>query len=60
MAIVELLVSATKVAAVLVSLTIAANTFSFSRFRKKNLHTIDSPIDESADNLAVFNVNPSG
>ncbi|CAO2821682.1 unnamed protein product [Amaranthus hypochondriacus] len=59
MAIVELLVSATKVAAVLVSLTIAANTISFSRFRKKNLHTIDSPIDESADNLAVFNVNPS-
>lgn len=60
MAIVGLIISATKLAGVLVSLTIAANTFSFSRFRKKNLRSFHSPIDESADNLALFNVNPSG
>ncbi|KNA15448.1 hypothetical protein SOVF_098180 [Spinacia oleracea] len=58
MAIVELLVTATKFAGVLVSLTFAANAFSFSRFRKKSLLPFNSPIDESADNLAVFNVNP--
>ncbi|KAL2921054.1 Beta-glucosidase-like SFR2 chloroplastic [Bienertia sinuspersici] len=59
MAIVEFIVTATKLAGVLVSLTLAANSFSYSGFRKKNLRSFDSPIDESSDNLAVFNVNPS-
>lgn len=59
MAMFELIFSATKLAGILASLTIAANSFSFSRYRKKNLRPFDSPIDESADTLAVFNVDPS-
>uniref|UniRef100_A0A7C9EXU7 Galactolipid galactosyltransferase n=1 Tax=Opuntia streptacantha TaxID=393608 RepID=A0A7C9EXU7_OPUST len=59
MAIVELLVVATKLAGVLASLTLAANAFSFSRYRKKNLRPFDSPIDDSADTLASFNLDPS-
>lgn len=59
MAIAGLLLTATKLAGVLASLTVAANAFSFSLFRKKNLRPFDSPIDESADTLAVFNLNPS-
>ncbi|KAL8153617.1 hypothetical protein V2J09_011377 [Rumex salicifolius] len=54
-----LAVSAAKLAGVLAAVTIVANAVSFSRFRKKNLGRFHSPIDESADNLAVFNVNPS-
>ncbi|XP_021739893.1 beta-glucosidase-like SFR2, chloroplastic [Chenopodium quinoa] len=59
MAVVELIVTATKLAGVLVSLTFAANAFSFSRFRKKSLRPFHSPIDENADELALFNVNSS-
>ena len=60
MAIIDLVLAATKLAGVLASLTVAANAFSFSRYRKKNLRSFDSPIDESADTLAAFNLNPSG
>ncbi|KAF8017748.1 hypothetical protein BT93_H2829 [Corymbia citriodora subsp. variegata] len=49
-------VTATKLAGVLATLTVAANAFSFSRFRRKNLRPFRTPIDESADVLAVFNV----
>lgn len=59
MAIIELVLGATKLAGVLASLMVAANAFSFSRYRKKNLRSFDSPIDESADTLAAFNLNPS-
>ncbi|GAB4842969.1 Beta-glucosidase-like sfr2, chloroplastic [Ancistrocladus abbreviatus] len=59
MAIVALILTATKLAGVLVTVTVAANTISFSRFRKKNLRQFQSPIDESSDTLAVFNVHPS-
>ncbi|GAV71672.1 Glyco_hydro_1 domain-containing protein [Cephalotus follicularis] len=52
-----LFVLATKLAGVLVSLTVAANAVSFSRYRRKNLRPFESPIDESADELAVFNIN---
>lgn len=54
-----LVVTASKLAGVLVSVTVAANVFSFSRYRKKNLKPFQSPIDESADVLAIFNLNPS-
>ncbi|KAI3884614.1 hypothetical protein MKW92_014861 [Papaver armeniacum] len=50
-------IAATKLAGILVTVTVAANAFSFSRYRKKNLLPFDSPIDESSDTLAVFNIN---
>ncbi|KAL2470238.1 Beta-glucosidase-like SFR2 [Abeliophyllum distichum] len=59
MTLVALFVSATKLAGIIVSVTVAANAFSFSRFRKKNLKPFRTPIDESSDVLAVFNVNPT-
>ncbi|XP_078436337.1 glycosyl hydrolase superfamily protein [Wolffia australiana] len=54
MAISVVLVSATKFAGVLGVITLAANVFSFSRYRKRNLRPIISPIDESAEVLADF------
>ncbi|KAL9407578.1 hypothetical protein AB3S75_046175 [Citrus x aurantiifolia] len=60
MTIVTLLVSATQLAGILVTVTVAANAFSFSRYRKKNLLPLRSPIDESADILASFNVDAEG
>ncbi|XP_015900115.3 beta-glucosidase-like SFR2, chloroplastic [Ziziphus jujuba] len=57
MTIVAIFVTATKVAGILVTVTVAANAFSFSIFRKKNLRRFQSPIDESSDTLAVFNIN---
>ncbi|XP_074291914.1 galactolipid galactosyltransferase SFR2, chloroplastic [Silene latifolia] len=59
MAITALIITATKIAGVLASLTFAANGLSYSRFRKKNLRSFESPIDESSDILADFNVNSS-
>ncbi|KAK9288966.1 hypothetical protein L1049_017437 [Liquidambar formosana] len=59
MTLVALFVSATKLAGVLVTVTVAANAFSYNRFRKKFLHPFRSPIDESSDILAAFNVNPT-
>lgn len=59
MAFLALFVSATKFAGVLVTLSVAANAFSFSRYRRKNLQPFRSPIDESSETLAVFNVDPS-
>lgn len=56
---VALFVAATKLAGILATVTVAANAFSFSRYRKKNLKPFLSPIDESSDTLALFNVNPS-
>ncbi|KAA8531184.1 hypothetical protein F0562_005902 [Nyssa sinensis] len=58
MALLPLFVSAAKLAGVLVTVTLAANAFSFSRYRKKNLRPFRSPIDESSDTLAVFNIDP--
>lgn len=52
-------VTATKLAGLLVTVTIAANAFSFSRYRKKNLLPFQTPIDESSDILASFNVDPT-
>ncbi|KAL5700339.1 galactolipid galactosyltransferase [Ranunculus cassubicifolius] len=54
-----LFVTATKLAGILVTVTVAANAFSFSRFRKKNLRPFRSPIDETSDVLADFNLIPS-
>lgn len=56
MAVVSLFVSATKLAGLLVTVTVAANAFSFSRFWKKNLRPFQSPIDESDETLADFNL----
>lgn len=56
MTIVSLFLTATKLAGALVTLTVAANAFSFSRFRNKNLRRFTSPIDESSDTLADFNI----
>ncbi|ONK78759.1 uncharacterized protein A4U43_C02F22120 [Asparagus officinalis] len=55
---VALFISATKLAGVLVTVTVAANAFSFSRYRRKYLRPFDSPIDESADVLADFTSLP--
>ena len=57
MALTALFFTATKLAGIIVTVSIAANAFSFSRYRKKNLRRFKSPIDESSDTLADFNVN---
>ncbi|XP_071702122.1 galactolipid galactosyltransferase SFR2, chloroplastic [Rutidosis leptorrhynchoides] len=59
MAPIPLIVTATKLAGVLLSITVAANAVSFSRYRKRNLAPFDTPIDETSDTLAIFNVNCS-
>uniref|UniRef100_A0A2P2JSN3 Uncharacterized protein n=1 Tax=Rhizophora mucronata TaxID=61149 RepID=A0A2P2JSN3_RHIMU len=60
MGILALFVSAAKLAGILATVTVAANAFSYSRFRKKNLGPFNSPIDESSDILASFNLNAEG
>ncbi|KAK8494601.1 hypothetical protein V6N12_055083 [Hibiscus sabdariffa] len=57
MALMALFLSATKLAGLIMTVSIAANAFSFSRYRKRNLRRFDSPIDESSDYLADFNIN---
>lgn len=57
MAFLALFVSAAKLAGVLATITVAANVFSFERYRRKNLRQFKSPIDESSEILASFNVN---
>ncbi|KAL9275295.1 Galactolipid galactosyltransferase SFR2, chloroplastic-like protein, partial [Drosera capensis] len=57
MAIVGIIITATKLAGVLATVTVVANALSFSRFRRKNLRPFVNPIDESRDVLAAFNVN---
>nr|XP_043640002.1 beta-glucosidase-like SFR2, chloroplastic [Erigeron canadensis] len=59
MAPIHLIITATKVAGVLATITVAANAVSFNRYRKTNLAPFESPIDETSDTLAVFNVNCS-
>lgn len=60
MPVVAFFITATKLAGVLVTVTVAANAFSYNRFRKKNLMPIPSSlIDESDDILAAFNVYSS-
>ncbi|XP_057468215.1 beta-glucosidase-like SFR2, chloroplastic isoform X1 [Actinidia eriantha] len=59
MAIATLFLAATKLAGILVTVTVAANAVSFSFYRRKNLRRFRSPIDESSDTLVVFNVTPS-
>ncbi|XP_043708649.1 beta-glucosidase-like SFR2, chloroplastic [Telopea speciosissima] len=59
MAFVALFLSATKLAGILVTVSVAANVFSYSRYRRKYLRPLQSPIDESSDTLADFNVDPS-
>ncbi|KAF9618681.1 hypothetical protein IFM89_002376 [Coptis chinensis] len=57
-----LFVTATKLAGKLVTVTVAANAFSFAGYRNKNLKPFRSPIDETSDTLADFfneNLNPS-
>ncbi|XP_064948814.1 beta-glucosidase-like SFR2, chloroplastic isoform X2 [Musa acuminata AAA Group] len=60
MASVALFLTATKVAGALVLATVAANALSFFRYRRRYLRPFRSPIDESSDVLADFNVLPSG
>ncbi|KAL4315445.1 hypothetical protein AHAS_Ahas15G0185800 [Arachis hypogaea] len=57
MTLVALFAAATKLAGALVTLTVAANAFSFSRYRNKNLLPFRSPIDESSETLAVFDLS---
>ncbi|KAL0305259.1 UNVERIFIED_CONTAM: Beta-glucosidase-like SFR2, chloroplastic [Sesamum angustifolium] len=59
MTLATLLLTATKLAGALFSVTLAANAFSFSRYKRKNLSPFKSPIHESADILAEFNVSPT-
>lgn len=54
MTFIVLFLSATKIAGLLVAITVTANAISFSRYRRKNLRPFRSPIDESADVLADF------
>lgn len=58
MSFVALFISATKLAGILVTVTVAANAVSFHRYRRKNLRPFRSPIDESADVLADFTSLP--
>ncbi|KAM0962496.1 hypothetical protein ACFX13_022040 [Malus domestica] len=64
MAVVPLFVTATKLAGLLVTLTVAANAYSYSRFWNKNLRPFQSPIDDSDDEdddtLADFNLHEGG
>ncbi|XP_040990951.1 beta-glucosidase-like SFR2, chloroplastic isoform X1 [Juglans microcarpa x Juglans regia] len=60
MAFVALFITATKLVGILVTVTVAANAVSFSRYRRKNLRRFQSPIDESSDILADFDVNEDG
>ncbi|CAI9118917.1 OLC1v1020544C1 [Oldenlandia corymbosa var. corymbosa] len=59
MPLVAIFVSATKLAGLIVTVTVAANAVSYNRFRRKNLMPIHSPIDEDADVLAVFKFHPT-
>ncbi|XP_057419254.1 beta-glucosidase-like SFR2, chloroplastic [Lotus japonicus] len=54
---VSLFLVATKLAGALATLSVAANAFSYSRFRNKNLRPFRSPIDESSDPLALFDIS---
>ncbi|KAK0608458.1 hypothetical protein LWI29_030985 [Acer saccharum] len=60
MTLITVFILATKLAGALVTVTVAANAFSFSRYRKKNLRRFRSPINESDDILASFNVKAEG
>lgn len=60
MAVLGLIFTATKLAGVLVTITLAANALSFSRYRRKNLRSIRPLIDESSETLAVFDVDAEG
>ncbi|XP_072996036.1 beta-glucosidase-like SFR2, chloroplastic [Typha latifolia] len=60
MLLVPLVTVAAKLAGVLVTVTVAANAFSYSRFRRRYLCPFRSPIDESADVLAAFHVDADG
>ncbi|KAJ4866009.1 hypothetical protein Rs2_52473 [Raphanus sativus] len=44
-----------KVAGLFATITVGANAFSYTRFRRRNLGKIRSPIDESKEILADFN-----
>ncbi|KAK9084403.1 hypothetical protein Scep_030874 [Stephania cephalantha] len=55
MAFAPLFLAATKLAGIIVTISVAANAFSYSRYRRRHLRPFASPIDESADPLAVFN-----
>ncbi|WOH07390.1 hypothetical protein DCAR_0726820 [Daucus carota subsp. sativus] len=57
MKIVALVISATKLAGILATITVAANAFAFNLYRKKNLKPFISPIDENSDTVAIFNIN---
>ncbi|XP_050218227.1 beta-glucosidase-like SFR2, chloroplastic [Mercurialis annua] len=57
MAFLAVLFTAVKLAGVLATVTVAANAYSFERFRRKNLRRFKSPIDEDSEVLASFNVD---
>lgn len=44
-----------KVAGLFATITVGANALSYTRFRRRNLGKIRSPIDESKEVLADFN-----
>jgi hypothetical protein len=55
-----LLVTATKVVGVMGALTVAANSFAYRRFHKKNLAPFENPVDESHELLASFPIHKDG
>ncbi|KAJ0980568.1 hypothetical protein J5N97_008823 [Dioscorea zingiberensis] len=54
-----LFAGAAKLAGVLAAAAVAANAFSYSRFRRRNLRPFKSPIDESSEVLADFQSLPA-
>lgn len=54
-----LFASTAKLAGAIVAVAVAANAFSYSRFRRANLRQFKSPIDESSEVLADFQSLPA-
>ncbi|KAM0948445.1 putative beta-glucosidase [Dioscorea sansibarensis] len=54
-----LFTAAAKLAGAMVAVAVAANAFSYSRFRRANLRPFKSPIDESSEVLADFQSLPA-
>lgn len=54
---VPILLNASKLAGVLATLSVTANTIAYIRFRKNFLEPLDNPLDESEEVLAAFDTD---
>jgi hypothetical protein len=57
---VPILLNASKLAGVLATLSVTANTIAYIRFRKNFLEPLDNPLDESEEVLAAFDTDKNG